>query len=145
WHGVGRLSSAQELPPFGLPCARFGDPRSMSGDGLRGVLACDIQKLAQHERGVAYDAHGWWKIPPDLLWVDIDVDKFGGWKAVGHAGQPGAGRTVVEARAERQDDIGASRRLVCRVRAVAAGGAQPERAVLVNYALAEWRCDHRDL
>ena len=69
-------------------------------------------------------------IAADLLGVDVDVDEPRGWDRERVAGNPAAAHAVVEAGAERQQDVGLARGLIGWVRSIAAD--DPERQPMIG-------------
>src|SRR5947208_12265376 len=60
-----------------------------------------------------------WIIAGDLVGIDVDVDELGRWNGERIAGKPRAGRAVVDAHAERKQDIGGARGVIGLIGAVA--------------------------
>ena len=102
------------------------------------------EQLLEREPGVGDDPDHRLEVAPDLVRIDVDVDEPGGRDAVGEAGQPGAGRAVVEAGPEGEDDVGIAACGIGHVRAVASGHPQAQAMAGIEHTLAEGRRRHRD-
>ena len=84
------------------------------------------------------------EVTANLVRINVDVNELGGRNAVGETGQPGAGRAIIKAGAERQNDVGIAASGVGHVGAVPSGYPQAERMAGIENALAEGGRRHRD-
>ena len=115
--------------PLGLPAGDLGAPLRE----LRGVeVALRFhrgQELRGEHLGVGDDAERRRIVAPELLRIDVDVQELRLREIPRIAGMPGRRRAVVEARADRDHQVGVPARLVRRVGPVAADEAQRQRIV----------------
>ena len=90
-----------------------------------GAAALDLgQQLPQEGARIGEHADVGRVIAAKLVRIDVGVDQLGGWKIPRIARHPGRGRTVVEAGADGDHQIGAAAGFVGRIGAVTADEAE---------------------
>ena len=122
---------ADVLLPFRAPRGNFAVPRVERRQLSRSRLG---EELAQERARIGQDAEVGRVVAADLRMIDIDMHQLRRREIPRVARHPRGCRTIVEARADGDDEIGVPAGLVRRVGAVPADEAERERIAHVEAA-----------
>jgi len=142
-HLVGLRQAALVFAPDGPALLQ---PRNPGRDGAPRVQprTRGLGQEFQARLRVAQDAVFGRVVAADLARVDVDLDQARWRDGQRVAIEPGAGRAVIEGKADGEDDIGVARRVVRRIGAVAPRRAEGQRVAIRDRALAVRAGDDRD-
>ena len=119
--GIIGEARGDECVPLAAVSIDGGEPFRARGRSIAdAVTGIDLrQHLLEKGAHVGHQPERHWIIAGDLVGIDVDVDELGRWNGERIAGKPRARRAVVEAHAERKQDIGGARRVIGLIGAVA--------------------------
>jgi hypothetical protein len=127
------VDGLEPLPPRVGALAKIGPPVQF------GV------QLAQEGTHIGHQTERDRVVAANLLGIDVDMNEFGRGNGERIARNPRTRGPVVEAHAERQQDVGLARRVVRLVVPAACHQPQCQGMMGVNGAEAAGRCGHRNL
>ena len=139
--GLERAGAAVAVRVLELPLLDLLEPRAVVHDRVGLAQLRDrLRELGQHLAQLAHDRHVGVAVLGDLGRVDVHVDDL----RAGRERVELAGHAVVEARADRDQQVGAVQRPVRELGAVHAGHLQRERVRVGERALRQQRRHDRD-